>query len=66
MLVRVGESNGSLVGKDLSELHLRSRESVNPPAVDVEDADQLAPNLLRCANPDCARCVYLEQPVATP
>ena len=32
----------------------------------LDAADQLAPNLLRCSNPDCARCVYLEEPVATP
>ena len=32
----------------------------------LDDENRLAPNLLRCPNPDCARCVYLEEPVATP
>jgi membrane associated rhomboid family serine protease len=32
----------------------------------LDDANRLAPNLLRCPNPDCARCVYLEEAVAGP
>jgi membrane associated rhomboid family serine protease len=32
----------------------------------LDDEHRLAPNLLRCPNPECARCVYLEEPIATP
>jgi membrane associated rhomboid family serine protease len=31
----------------------------------LDDADHLAPTLLRCPNPDCRRCIYLETSMAT-
>jgi membrane associated rhomboid family serine protease len=42
-------------------------EAQTPPGIcpyckhSLEEASRLADNLLRCGNPDCARCIYLEE-----